>query len=58
MGQAQRHLDADDADLFTRGSDEADLGDADAVVGAGIADAELLRAGDGHRDTGCIAGGR
>ena len=42
LSQAQRHLDADDADLLTRGSDEADLGDADAVIGAGIADAELL----------------
>ena len=28
-----------DADLLSAGPDEADLGDADAVVGAGIADA-------------------
>ncbi|UUT35109.1 hypothetical protein [Microbacterium elymi] len=37
-----RDLDGDDADLLTVGSDETDLGDADALVGAGIADAELL----------------
>ena len=41
--RGQGHLDADDADLLTRGTDEADLGDADALIGAGIADAELLR---------------
>src|SRR5690606_30712059 len=29
----------------TRGADEADLGDADALIGTGIADAELLRRG-------------
>ena len=46
LSQAQRHLDADDADLLSCGTDEADLGNADAVIGAGIADAELLfRAG-------------
>ena len=46
LSQAQRHLEADDADLFTRGAHEEDLGNADAVIGAGIADAELLfRAG-------------
>jgi hypothetical protein len=46
LSQAQRHLDADDADLLSCGTHEADLGDADAVIGAGIADAELLfRAG-------------
>ena len=42
LRQAQRDLDADDADLLTGGADEADLGHADAVIGAGIADAELL----------------
>ncbi|GAA1249708.1 hypothetical protein GCM10009588_30630 [Microbacterium phyllosphaerae] len=39
LRKAQRRLDADDADLLTRGADEADLGDADALIGAGIADA-------------------
>jgi hypothetical protein len=42
LSEAQSDLDTDDADLLTRGADEADLGDADAVIGAGIADAELL----------------
>ena len=42
LSEAQGDLDADDADLLTRGADEADLGDADAVIRAGIADAELL----------------
>ncbi|GAT74822.1 hypothetical protein MHM582_3330 [Microbacterium sp. HM58-2] len=46
LRKAQRRLDADDADLLTRGADEADLGDADALIGAGIADAELLRRWD------------
>ncbi|MDF2562003.1 MAG: hypothetical protein K0R99_3449, partial [Microbacterium sp.] len=50
-------LDADDADLLTRGADEADLGDADALIGTGIADAELLRRwGFGHRDAVCLTG--
>ncbi|GAA1209352.1 hypothetical protein GCM10010213_13010 [Microbacterium maritypicum] len=43
LREAQRGLDADNADLLTRGADEADLGDADALIGTGIADAELLR---------------
>jgi hypothetical protein len=42
LRQAQRVLDADDADLLTIGSDETDLGNPDPVVGTGIADACLL----------------
>ena len=59
LRQTQGDLDADDADLLSVRADEADLGHADAVIGAGIADAELLfHAGVGHREAGCIAGGR
>ncbi|GAA2904087.1 hypothetical protein GCM10010455_30330 [Microbacterium esteraromaticum] len=43
LGKTQCGLDADNTDLLTRGTDEADLGDADALIGTGIADAELLR---------------
>ncbi|BDV30279.1 hypothetical protein Microterr_09390 [Microbacterium terricola] len=42
LRKTQGDLDTDDADLLSVGTDEADLGDTDAVVGAGIADAELL----------------
>ena len=55
LREAERRLDADDADLLTVRPDEADLGDADAVVGAGIADAELLcRTVGCHRSTGVL----
>ncbi|GAB6858470.1 hypothetical protein JCM13591A_25750 [Microbacterium xylanilyticum] len=50
LRKTQRRLDADDADLLTRGTDEADLGDADALIGAGIADADSLDDGFGHHD--------
>src|SRR5690606_22304048 len=46
LREAERDLDGDNADLLTRGADEADLGDADALIGTGIADAELLRRWD------------
>jgi hypothetical protein len=36
LGETQGILDADDADLLAFGTDEADLGDADAVVDAGF----------------------
>ena len=36
LGQAQRILDAHDADLLALGTDESDLGDADPVVDAGL----------------------
>ena len=53
LGQAQRSFDSDDADLLAVGSDETDLRDSDALVGAGIADAGLLlSADDGRRDPG------
>src|SRR5690606_528873 len=55
LREAQCRLDADDADLLTRGADEADLGDADALIGTGIADAELLLDdGFSHRDADSI----
>ncbi|GAA3206787.1 hypothetical protein GCM10017690_14070 [Microbacterium terregens] len=42
LRQTQGNLDAYDADLLSVRAYEADLGHADAVIGAGIADAELL----------------
>ncbi len=38
LGKAQRVLDSDDADLFPSGSHEADLGNSDPLVNAGLAD--------------------
>ena len=43
LGQAQGVLHADDADLLAVGADQADLGDADPIVDAGLADVVLLR---------------
>ncbi|GEP48895.1 hypothetical protein MSA03_24030 [Microbacterium saccharophilum] len=59
LRQTQGDLDTNDADLLSGGTDEANLGDADAVVGAGIADAELLFMRATATGTqGCISGGR
>ncbi|GAA1957557.1 hypothetical protein GCM10009816_18620 [Microbacterium aquimaris] len=58
MSQTLSNLDADDADLLAVGSDETDLRHADAVVGAGIADAELLFVRVMATATRCVAGGR
>src|SRR3712207_1662389 len=38
LGQAQRLADRHDADLLALGPDQADLGDADTVVDAGLGD--------------------
>ena len=38
LGQAQRLADRHDADLLALGTDQADLGDADTVVDAGLGD--------------------
>ncbi|GEL99659.1 hypothetical protein CTE05_32060 [Cellulomonas terrae] len=42
LRQAQGVLHADDADLLAVGADQADLGDADPIVDAGLADVVLL----------------
>ena len=42
-GQSHGVLDADDADLLARRPDKADLGDANLLIDAWIADALLLR---------------
>jgi hypothetical protein len=42
LSEAKCHLAADNTDLFAAGADETDLGHANALVDAGIADAELL----------------
>src|SRR5690606_6830908 len=49
LRETQSVLDADDTDLFSTRAHEADLGDADAVVGSGIADAGLLHSACGVR---------
>ena len=43
LGQPQRVLHADDADLLAVGADQPHLGDADPLVDAGLADVVLLR---------------
>src|SRR5690606_28192872 len=43
LRQTQGVLDADDADLFSRGAHQADLGHADPVVRSGIADVGSFR---------------
>src|SRR5690606_41117553 len=47
LRETQSVLDADDTDLFSTRAHEANLGDADAVVGSGIADAGLLHSACG-----------
>ena len=42
FGQTQRVLDSDDADLFTSGSHEANLGDSNTLIDASLADERLL----------------
>ena len=42
LGQSQRVLDADDADLLAVGADQAHFGDPDALVDARLADVVLL----------------
>ncbi|GED11775.1 hypothetical protein CCE02nite_37740 [Cellulosimicrobium cellulans] len=42
LGKAQGNLGADDADLLPAGTDESDLGDADPIVDARLADVMLL----------------
>ena len=42
FGQTQRILNADDADLFTSGSHEANLGDSNTLIDASLADERLL----------------
>ena len=42
LGKAQGNLGADDADLLPTGTDESDLGDADPIVDARLADVMLL----------------
>ncbi len=42
LGKAQGNLGADDADLLPAGTDEPDLGDADPIVDARLADVMLL----------------
>ncbi|GGF35479.1 hypothetical protein GCM10010922_08290 [Microbacterium sorbitolivorans] len=42
LGEAKCNLAADNTDLFAAGTDKTDLRHANALVDAGIADAELL----------------
>ena len=42
FGQTQRVLDSDDADLFTSGSHEANLGDSNTLIDTSLADERLL----------------
>ncbi len=42
LRESERDLDLDDADLLPAGADESNFGDADTVIGTGIADACLL----------------
>ncbi|GAB3585578.1 hypothetical protein GCM10027406_34160 [Leifsonia lichenia] len=42
LRESEGDLDFDDADLLTAGADKSNFGDADTVIGTGIADAFLL----------------
>ena len=53
LGQPEGVLDADDADLLTIGSDQPHLGDADAVVDAGLS-SNGFSSWLGGRDIGAV----